>query len=110
MVIYWVKHQGTIMQKTRAITVASKDVSLEVHAAQGEYNIHMSFSERRTKSYCKGADNTFENVRNFVYWGTTRSNQNFIQYLMKLLLKNELRKIRGKMVKKSQLDATVTVY
>jgi hypothetical protein len=71
-------------------------ISNAVYMQHKESTIFICRSQNAEQNHnIKETDKSFENMTKFLYLGTTRSNQNFIYYLMKLLFTNELREIRG---------------
>ena len=78
----------TIKENTDALTVASKEIGLEVNADKTKYTV-MSRDHNAGKSHSMKNDNSsFERVEEFKYLGTTLVNQNSIQEEIKSRLKS----------------------
>jgi hypothetical protein len=73
----------TIQRNTKALLDASKEVGLEVNPEKTKY---MLVSEGRTEAEHKIANRSFEAVAEFIYLGTTLTDQNYIHEEIKIRL------------------------
>jgi len=78
----------TVKENAEALTVASKEIGLEVNTDKTKYMV-MSQDQNAGQSHSMKSDNSFfERVEEFRYLGTTLTNQNSIQEEIKSRLKS----------------------
>ena len=78
----------TIKKIAEALLVANKETELEVNADKTKY-IVMSWDQNAGRSHSIKTDNSsFDRVEEFIYLGTTLTNQNSIQEEIKSRLKS----------------------
>ena len=79
--------EHTTKKSTEALVVASKEIGLEVNADKSKY-MYMSRNQNAGSSgNTKIVSSSFERMKEFMYWGTTLTNQNSIQEEIKSKLK-----------------------
>ena len=77
-----------VKENAEALTVASKEIGLEVNADKTKYMV-MSRDQNARQSHSMKIDNSsFERMEEFKYFGTTVANQNSIQEEIKSRLKS----------------------
>ena len=78
MLIYWNEEYNTMKENTEALTVASKEIGLEVNTDITMYRF-MYGDQTAGRSRNINFDNTsVERIEQFIYFGTTLTNQNSI--------------------------------
>ena len=79
----------TVKEKADSLTVASKEIGLDVNADKTKYMV-MSRDQNAGQSHSMKTDNRyFEMVEEFKYLGTTLTNQNSVQEEIKSRLKSQ---------------------
>ena len=79
----------TVKENIEALTVASKEIGLEVNADKAKYTV-MSRDHNAGQSHSMKTDNnSFERVEEFKYLGTTLINQNSILEEIKSRLRSD---------------------
>jgi hypothetical protein len=70
---------NTIKENTETLLEASRDIGLEVNSEKTKYMIMSRHQNSVQDQNIKTANESFENVAKFRYFGTTLTNQNDIQ-------------------------------
>jgi hypothetical protein len=69
---------NTIKEKTETLLEASMDVGIEINTEKTRYIIMSLHPNSGQNQNIRIANESFENVAKFKYWGTTLTNQNDI--------------------------------
>jgi hypothetical protein len=69
---------NTIKENPETLLEASRDIGLEINAEKTKYMIMSRYPNSGQKQNIRIANESFENVAKFKYWGTTLTNQNDI--------------------------------
>jgi galactitol-specific phosphotransferase system IIB component len=78
----------TTKKNAEALVVASKDTALEVNADKTKYVVTSRDQNAGRRHNIKNDNNSFERVKEFIYLGTTLTDQNSIQEEVKSRLKS----------------------
>jgi hypothetical protein len=70
---------NTTKENTDALLEASSDIGLEINAEKTKYMIMSRHSNSGQNQNIRIANESFENVTTFKFWGTTLTNQNDIR-------------------------------
>ena len=77
----------TINKSTEALVIASKEIGLEVNADKGKYMLMSRNQTAGSSGNTKIVSSSFERMKEFMYLGTTLTDQNSIQEEIKSKLR-----------------------
>ena len=69
----------TIKKNAEALIIASKEIGLEVNVDKTKYNVKSLDQDTGRSHNIENDNSSFERVEEFKYFGTTLTNQNYIQ-------------------------------